>query len=88
MSSEGRPKRSAVPAAGYPVRQLAESIILQALEDLWSPLMSTESIRFFNGRGFELCSAMADMTAEERLKLLTMVAATRASCASATRATL
>lgn len=88
MSSEGRPKRSAVPAAGYPVRQLAESIILQALEDLWSPLRSTESIRFFNGRGFQLCSAMADMTAEERLKLMTLVAAARASRAPATGATV
>lgn len=72
------PKGSAASSIGYSLKQLAESIILQALEDLWSPLRGKESVRFFKGKGFELCSAMAEMTEEQRVALLTMVAAAAA----------
>lgn len=75
-------RKRAVGASGvaeaHPLKQLAESIILQALEDLWTPARSREGFSFFKGAGFELCATMAGMSAAHRLTLLDMVAKTAA----------
>lgn len=49
---------------------LAEAIILQSMEDLWSPIRKKESIDFFKGEGFRLAAEMAEMSAVDKLRLL------------------
>ena len=55
------------------VKNLAEAIIVQSVEDLWSPLHRKESTDFFTGEGFRLASEMAGMSAVDRLRLLLML---------------
>jgi hypothetical protein len=55
------------------VRRLAESVILQSLEDLWDDRYRAESIDFFTGREFHLFARMANMDTEDKIKLLRMV---------------
>ena len=50
--------------------KIAEAIILQAIEDLWSAVHRKESIEFFTGEGFAICSSMAGMGLYEKLKLI------------------
>ena len=55
------------------LRRLAESVILQSLEDLWDERYRAESIDFFTGREFHLFARMAGMDTEEKIRLLRMV---------------
>lgn len=52
---------------------LAEAIILQAIDDLWSPAYRKGSIEFFRGGGFGICSEIAGMKHVRQLKLLKML---------------
>jgi len=55
------------------VASLAEGIILQSIEDLWSSEHSRESLDFFSGGEFRSCAEMAGMSLLEQVKLLRMV---------------
>lgn len=57
------------------VRGLAEAIILQAMEDLWSAAHMKAGIEFFIGKEFDICSNLAAMPLESRIRILTMVKA-------------
>jgi len=50
--------------------KIAEAIILQTIEDLWSASHREESIEFFTGEGFAICSRIAGMGLYEKLKLI------------------
>lgn len=52
---------------------LAESIILQAMEDLLSPKHHDESLNFFTGTAFVECAELAGMDHREKLGILDMV---------------
>jgi hypothetical protein len=55
------------------VKSLAEGIILQSIEDLWSNEHSRESLDFFSGGEFGSCAEMAGMSLLEQVRLLRMV---------------
>ena len=55
------------------VRKLAESIILQSIEDLWDGSSMQESIEFFSNKGFSACAAMARMDIGDQVRLLDLV---------------
>jgi len=57
------------------VRNLVESIILQAIEDLWNSEKNERrsSFAFFLGKGFSLCSEIAGISVSDRRKLLSMI---------------
>jgi hypothetical protein len=73
----GKPAGSAgkVPKKSDSVllKTLAEAVILQAMEDLWSSAHSRESVEFFEGEGFRYCADLAGMRVVERLKLIRML---------------
>jgi hypothetical protein len=52
------------------VKSLAETVILQSLEDLFSDEDRKESIRFFRGQGFILSADIAGLGSSERQKIL------------------
>jgi hypothetical protein len=52
------------------IRTLSEAIILQSLEDLSDPRHRMESVEFFSGAGFMICSEMAGLDADCEGKLL------------------
>jgi len=52
------------------LKALAEAVILQAMEDLWSKTHRARSVEFFTGEGFRRYAAMAGMGTMERLRLL------------------
>lgn len=53
---------------------LAEAIILQSIEDLWNPRHKRESLSFFEGDGFTLCSSAAGISCVKQLVMLRMLA--------------
>lgn len=55
------------------LKHLAEAIILQSIEDLWSMTHRRKSIEFFSGDGFNHCADIAGMKVVERLRLLGML---------------
>ncbi len=55
------------------LKALAEAMILQSIEDLWSNANRKESIEFFEGEGFRHCADLAGMKVVERLKLIRML---------------
>jgi hypothetical protein len=55
------------------VRTLAESLILQSMEDISDASHRAESLEFFSGEGFRICAQMAGMKAEDQVKVLEMV---------------
>jgi len=55
------------------LQPLAESVILQAMEDLWSRRDRKESIEFFQGSGFGLYAAIAGMGPYEKGVLLSIM---------------
>jgi len=55
------------------IKSLAEGIILQSIEDLWSSEHSKESLDFFSGGEFRSCAEMAGMSLLEQVRLLRMV---------------
>jgi len=54
-------------------QNLAEGIILQSIEDLWSREHSAGSIDFFKGGAFETCAKIAGISLMEQVKILKMV---------------
>jgi len=52
---------------------LAESIILQSLEDLWSKNHRKDSENFFTGDTFCLCADIAEMKDLDQIKMRHMV---------------
>jgi len=61
-------------AANSNARSLAEAVILQSIEDLWNPVCKRESLMFFEGDGFELCSEVAGLSYIKQLVMLRMLA--------------
>lgn len=56
--------------------KLAEAIILQAVKDLWNAHHREESVAFFMGEGFQICSELAGMDSGERERFLHMLTGT------------
>jgi hypothetical protein len=55
------------------IKALAEAIILQSIEDLWSSTHKKGSIEFFRGQGFNQCADAAGMNVLDRLRLIRML---------------
>jgi hypothetical protein len=55
------------------IRNIAELIILQCIEDLWNERESSGSADFFAGEGFPLCAGIAGMNLNDQGRLLNMV---------------
>jgi len=55
------------------MKKIAESIILQCIEDLWDRTTMEQSAEFFSRRGFSICAAIAGMDICEQVKLLDLV---------------
>jgi hypothetical protein len=55
------------------LKGLAEGIILQSIEDLWSESHRGESIAFFTGKEFSVCAGLAEMNLPDQLKVLNLV---------------
>jgi hypothetical protein len=55
------------------IRNLAEAVILQSIEDLWDKNHKSDCLAFFKGEGFRLASEMAGMSAADKLRLLLML---------------
>lgn len=58
---------------GKRLKNLAEAIILQSIEDLWSKTYQKESIEFFNGEGFRHCADMAGISVVDRLRIIRLL---------------
>jgi hypothetical protein len=67
------------------MKELAEGIILQSIEDLSDPHLREDCINFFKGKDFIVCAELAAMGAADQLKLLTMVKNTVAYQAKSSR---
>ena len=52
---------------------LAEAVILQTLEDLWSKAHKKRSLAFFTTEGFHICAEIAGMKIADRLRLLRLL---------------
>jgi hypothetical protein len=52
------------------VRTLSEAIILQSLEDLSDTKHRVDSLAFFSGEGFRICSEMAGLDVDSEARLL------------------
>jgi hypothetical protein len=57
----------------FRMQRIAESIILQSIEDLWEMDECRGSLHFFRQNGFSDCAFMADMGIFEQVMLLDMV---------------
>ncbi len=55
------------------LRGLAETIILQSIEDLWSSRYRENSVKFFKGNGFIICSEIAGLNSGERHRILRLL---------------
>ena len=53
--------------------KIAEAIILQAIEDLWSAVHRKESIEFFTGEGFAICARIVGMGLYQKLRLIQVI---------------
>jgi len=53
--------------------RLAEAILLQSLEDLWTEEERSNCIDFFSGEGFRICSKIAGMSSDDKIKILNIV---------------
>ena len=58
------------------IRNIAELIILQCIEDLWNESERSGSADFFAGEGFSLCAGLAGMDLQDQGRLLNMVSRT------------
>ncbi len=52
---------------------LAEAVILQTLEDLWSKAHKERSLAFFTTEGFHICAEIAGMKIADRLRLFRLL---------------
>ncbi len=55
------------------LKGLAEGIILQSIEDLWSEQHRAECIAFFAGSEFNICAEVAGMSLSEQFNVLNLV---------------
>lgn len=55
------------------ILSLADAVVLQSIEDLFSPFFRGSSLNFFNGRGFELCAGVTGMNENQKAGILTML---------------
>ncbi len=55
------------------LKNLAEGIILQSIEDLWANEHREESLVFFRGKDFSICAEIAGMSLMDQVELLNMV---------------
>jgi len=62
-------KRNSKIVHGKRLAALAEAIILQSLEDLWSKTQKHKSLAFLTGEGFHICAEMAGMKVMDRIRL-------------------
>ncbi|HXW68664.1 MAG TPA: hypothetical protein VEJ88_03570 [Dissulfurispiraceae bacterium] len=60
-------------AHGAQIKGLADAILLQSLEDLWIDEERSNCIDFFSGEGFRICSDVAGMSSDDKVKILNMV---------------
>ena len=51
------------------INNLAEAIILQSLEDLYEASHREESLEFFRGEGFRICTEIAGIAPEGKFQL-------------------
>lgn len=54
------------------LKDLAEGIIIQSLEDLWIDKEREESLDFFRGEGFSICTEAAGMDLYEQVRLFNL----------------
>lgn len=52
------------------IKSLAEAVILQSLEDFWSPIHKEQSEDFFKGEGFKVCANIAGLDALKQIEIL------------------
>jgi len=57
------------------IRNLAEAIILQSVEDLWDAKQKDDCLTFFYGESFGICAEMAGMNTYEQSRMLQLVSA-------------
>ncbi len=55
------------------LKNLAETLILQSMEDLWDAKRRSESIDFLTGQGFHFFADMAGMDMENKIELMRLV---------------
>ncbi len=56
------------------LRNLAEAVILQSLEDLLNSKYRKESKEFFEGEGFKIYAEIAGLTSEKKFRILHLLA--------------
>jgi hypothetical protein len=57
------------------IRNLAEAIILQSVEDLWDAKQKGDCLTFFCGESFGMCAEMSGMNTYEQAMMLQLVSA-------------
>jgi hypothetical protein len=55
------------------VKKLAEGIIIQSIEDLWSRKDRRDAIDFFDGDGVGICAELAEMSLYDEVRLFNIV---------------
>ncbi len=60
-------------ARGPQIKGLAEAILLQSMEDLWIDKERSDCMDFFIGEGFHVCSEIAGMSSDDKVKILNIV---------------
>ncbi len=60
-------------APGAQIKVLAEAILLQSMEDLWIDEERSDCIDFFSGERFRICSEIAGMSSDDKVKILNFV---------------
>lgn len=55
------------------IKNLAEAIILQSMEDIWVPAYKDESRDFFRGKGFKICSEIAGLDTIRQYKVINLI---------------
>lgn len=55
------------------LKELAEEILLQSIEDLWDEKRRDDSITFFRGEGAGICAELAGMNLYDEVRLFNLV---------------
>lgn len=55
------------------IRNLAEAVILQSIEDLWDKSNKSDCLAFFKGEGFNIFARIAGIKFSDRMKLLRLI---------------
>jgi hypothetical protein len=58
---------------GAQIKKLAETILMQSIEDLWNKEERSNCIDFFTGEGYRICSEIAGMSPNEKVEVLNFV---------------